>query len=63
VRAGVAHRQHLLGVFLPVRREPQHGPGAQLGRQHRNEFGLDQAPFMMPLLVPGIRKKHQNFIE
>jgi len=57
-RAAVAHREHLFGVRLPVRRETQYALGAQGGGEHLDETRIDQAAFVVTFFVPGIRKKN-----
>ena len=47
---------HPVGVLLPVRREPPHGPGDQAGRRQVREGGVDQAAAVVPLLRPGSGK-------
>jgi len=60
---GIAHGQHLFRIGLPIRGEAQHASGAKLRRRRCNECGVDQAPLVMALLVPGVREEHQDLIE
>ena len=56
LEAGVRreHLQHLLGVRFPVGRAVQQRAGPEAGRGEGEEVGLDQPPFVVPLLGPGV---------
>lgn len=62
-RLGVAHREHLPGVLLPVGGEPQDAAALELLRDARDEVRRDQAAFVVALLVPWVREEHQHLVE
>ena len=62
-RAGIEHQPHLLGVWRPVGRELQPAPLAQAAGGQGGEFGLDQSPFVVPLLGPWIGEQDLDLIE
>ena len=62
-RLGVQDLEHLQRVGLPVRREMECAAGLQPVRDERGECRLHDAPLVVALLGPGIRKVQQHFIE
>jgi hypothetical protein len=53
----------LLRIVLPVRGEAQHAIAAQLGSRRGHERLVYQTALVMTLLVPGIRKEHQDLVK
>jgi len=56
-RGCIEHLAHVLGVWLPVRREAQRAAGRERFRQQFDECRLNQPTLVMPLLRPRIGKK------
>ena len=50
--------EDVLGVLLPVRGGVEVTPGRQAGGEQLREGGLQEAPLVVALLGPGVRKEH-----
>mgnify|MGYP002260663838 CR=1 FL=1 len=62
-RLGAQHLQHLPGVGLPVGCAVQRRAGGQAARQQRDEWRLDEAPLVVPLLGPRVGEIQQQLVE
>ncbi|GIX31618.1 MAG: hypothetical protein KatS3mg124_2090 [Porticoccaceae bacterium] len=54
---GREHRQHVVGVLLPVGGQVEHTARCEAVAHQGDEGGLDQTPLVVPLLGPGIGKE------
>src|SRR5512139_2431659 len=59
-RFGGEHRQHLLGVVLPVGGQVDVAARLQPTGEQRHQRRLDQAALMVALLVPGVGKEDMD---
>ena len=63
LRFGAQNRQHVLSIIGPVCGKTKTPASGQPLTQQGDELRLHQAPLVMALLVPGIGKLDQQFIQ
>src|SRR5262245_27671397 len=62
-RRGIEHVPHLLGIVLPIGGEVQAAARCEFGHDQVRELGLDQAPLVVALLVPGVGEVDTDLVE